>query len=249
MPSRSRLDRLGVLVDPHAQALGGRLQPPGQPGRVDQRGPADPPQAAGVGGGVDLGAHRVGVEPPGVLAQAAQFGLLGPQLRQVARRVLGRGHVDHARALEVAVDVVPVDGVLDGVQVLETELLQQLELGGEALLPVGDAVRQGRLHEPAVAAAGGRPDLGGVDQHDVPFGVTLLGDDRRPEPRVAAADDAQVAALVAHERRVGVGFVDVVVPVREQVGVGDGVEVAPVVDHRGIVPAFDRWRDVMASAT
>ena len=95
----------------------------------------------------------------------------------------------------------------------------------EALLAVGDAVGQARLHEAAVAAAGGRADLVGVDQHDVARRVALLGDDGRPQPGVAAADDAQVAGLGAHQRRVAVGLVGVVVPVRVGVGVGDCVEV------------------------
>ncbi len=136
-----------------------------------------------------------------------------------------RGDVDHARALVVAVDAVALDRRLDGVEVLQAELLEQFDLAGESPLAVGDAVGERRLHEPSVATARRRPDLGGVDQHDVAGRVALLGDDCRPQPGVAAADDAQVARLGAHESRVGVRFVDVVVPVREQVGVGDGVEV------------------------
>ena len=137
----------------------------------------------------------------------------------------GRGDVDHAGALVVAVDRVALDRRLDGVEVVQAELFEQFDLVGEAMLAVGDAVGERRLHEPAVATARRRTDLGGVDQHDVTGRVALLGDDRRPQPGVAAADDAQVARLGAHERRVGVRLVDVVVPVREQVGVGDGVEV------------------------
>ncbi len=41
-----------------------------------------------------------------------------------------------------------------------------------------------------------------VDQHDVARRVALLGDDRRPQPGVAAADDAQVAV----SSRTSVGF-------------------------------------------
>ena len=83
-------------------------------------------------------------------------------------------------------------------------------------------------------------------------GIALLGDDRRPQPGVAAADDAQVAGLGAHQRRVAVGLVGVVVPVRVRVGVGDRVEME-FVDRVVVVRLFDRhWshhlsaRDVTA---
>ena len=109
-----------------------------------------------------------------------------------------------------------------------------LDLVGEALLAVGDAVRERRLHEAAVAAARRRADLGRFDQHDVAGRVALLGDDRRPQPGVAAADDAEVARLGANEGRVRVRLVDVVVPIGKQVGVGDGVEMRSDV---AVVPA------------
>ena len=74
-------------------------------------------------------------------------------------------------------------------------------------------------------------------------GVALLGDDRRPQPGVAAADDAQVAALGAHQRGVAVGLVDVVVPVGVRVGVGDGVEVEAGDARRRRVAAGARSAD------
>jgi 3-oxoacyl-[acyl-carrier protein] reductase len=86
-------------------------------------------------------------------------------------------------------------------------------------------VREARFHEPAVAAAGRRADLAALDEDDVPARVALLGDDRRPQPGVAAADDAQVAVLGADQRRVAVRLVGVLVPVGVGVGVGDRLEV------------------------
>ena len=154
-----------------------------------------------------------------------------------------RRHIDDAGALEVAVDGVSVDGVLDGVEVLEPELLEQLDLVGEALLPVGDAVGQTRLHEAAVASARRGPDLGGVDEHDVARRIAFFGDDRRPQSRIAATDHAQIAALVAHEGRVRLRLVDVVEPVGEQVGVRERLEVPAidVVRHRhGALISFPR---------
>ena len=104
------------------------------------------------------------------------------------------GDVDHARALVVAVDAVAPDGGLDLVEVLEAEALERRHLVGEALLAVADAVGEAGLHEAAVASAGGRADGATLDEHDVAGRVALLGDERRPQPGVAAADDAEVAA-------------------------------------------------------
>ena len=138
------------------------------------------------------------------------------------------GDLDHAGALVVAVDLVLADRRLDLVQVAPTELLEDLDLVGPARHRVADTVGEAGVHEAAVATARRRTALVGVDQDDVGRRVALLGDDRRPQPGVAAADDAQVARLGAHERGVGVGLVGVLHPVRVLVGVGDGVEVVLV---------------------
>ena len=145
------------------------------------------------------------------------------------------GDLDHAGALVVAVDLVLADRRLDLVEVAAAELFEDLDLVGPPRHPVADPVGEAGVHEAAVAAARRRTALVGVDQHDVARRVALLGDDRRPEPGVAAADDAQVARLGAHQGGVGLGFVDVLVPVRILVGVGDGVEVALIDRGR------DRW--------
>src|SRR6185503_14796759 len=108
------------------------------------------------------------------------------------------GDVDHARAVVVAVDAVAPDGGLDLVEVLEAEALERRHLVREPLLAVADTVGEAGLHEPAVASAGGRADGATLDEDDVPGWVPLLGDERRPQPGVAAADDAQVARLGPH---------------------------------------------------
>ena len=69
---------------------------------------------------------------------------------------------------------------------------------------------------------------------DVARRIALLGDDRGPQPGVAAADDAQVAADGADQGRVRVRLVDVLVPVRVGVGVGDRVEVSSRRSHRRV---------------
>ena len=136
------------------------------------------------------------------------------------------GDLDDAGALVVAVDAVLADRRLDLVEVAATELLEDLDLVGPARHPVADTMGEAGVHEAAVATAGGGAALVGVDQDDVARRVAFLGDDRRPQSGVAPTDDAQVARLGAHEGRVGVGLVDILVPVRVLVGVGDGVEVA-----------------------
>ena len=68
------------------------------------------------------------------------------------------------------------------------------------------------------------PDLAFVDQDDIARRVTFLGDHCGPQPGVAAADDAQVAVFVAHERRVRLRDLRALEPERVRLGVGDGVE-------------------------
>ena len=138
------------------------------------------------------------------------------------------GDLDHAGALVVAVDLVLADRRLDLVQVAPPELLEDLDLVRPARHRVADAVGEAGVHEAAVATARRRPALVGVDQDDVGGRVALLGDDRRPQPGVAAADDAQVTRFGSHEGGVRVGLVDVLHPVGVLVGVGDGVEVVLV---------------------
>jgi hypothetical protein len=52
-------------------------------------------------------------------------------------------------------------------------------------------------------------------------GVTLLGEERGPQPGVPPADDEQVAVLVADEGGAGAGLVRIVEPVRDGLGVGE----------------------------
>ena len=104
-PSLSQVRDVRVLVDPHAEALGGVGQPPGQPGRVDQGVVVARPEPGEVRRRVDLGADRLAVE---VLALARLTGLLQP--RHLVR--LGRDR-QRAGQLEVAVDAVAADRRLE----------------------------------------------------------------------------------------------------------------------------------------
>src|SRR5439155_23475685 len=57
------------------------------------------------------------------------------------------------------------------------------------------------MHEPAVAAARTSAALVRLEHDDAQVGVTLLQRERRPEARVAAADDRDVGLCVTVERR------------------------------------------------
>lgn len=142
------------------------------------------------------------------------------QFAQLLDLVRFRGDVDLAGPLEVAVDAVAGDGLLDGVEVAGAQLLQLGQLAGPAGQPVAEAVGEGGGAESAVAAGGGPARLLALDQHDVPSGVALLGDQGGPQSAVAAADDQQVAALVGGERRLGGGLAGVVQPVRDRLRFG-----------------------------
>ena len=140
--------------------------------------------------------------------------------------------VDHAGALVVAVDVVAIDRGFDLVEVLEPELFEQLDLVGEAGLPFATpCVRLDSMNPPLRPLAADPTSWASISTTSCD-GVALLGDDRRPQAGVTAADDAQVAVLGAHQRRVRVGLVGVVVPVRVRVGVGDRVEIPLADGHR-----------------
>ena len=90
-----------MLVDPHAELLGGRLQAPRQARRIDDRRPVLAPEPTDVGGGVHLATHRLLVEQLDVLAERGELVVVLAQLVELVRR---GGDVDDTRALEVAVD-------------------------------------------------------------------------------------------------------------------------------------------------
>lgn len=176
---------------------GGLLQAPGEAGRVEHGDAVAVPQAGEEGRRVDLGAQGVLVEE-GVPARPEPRGVLGELLEFGDLVGLG-GDVDLAGALEGAVDVIAGDGLPDGVEVADAELFE----GGQFVRPAGqavaEAVGEGGGAEAAVAPGGRPADLGAFDEDDVALGVALLGDQCGPQPRVAAADDEQIAGLVADE--------------------------------------------------
>ena len=112
------------------------------------------------------------------------------------------GDFNYSVALEVAIDVVTLDRCFNLVEVLKTQVLEEANFFGEALLSVGNAVSEAGVHEAAVATACCRAHLVGVDQYNVAFGVALLGQNRRPEAGVSTTDDAEVARVVVHQHGV-----------------------------------------------
>ena len=204
--------RRGVLADPDPGPLGRRGQPPGQRGRVDQGRVVPLPGPGQVGGGVDLGADGSGVqELAGLVAQPGDLVRLG-------------GDRQGAAAGEVAGDAVSRDGPLDLVQVGPAEALQHVQLGREVACAVALAVGQAGRAEPAVAPAGRPPDPLALQEHDVPVGVPVAGQQRGPQAGEPAAHDDQVRGRVRGEPRPRLGPVRVIEPEDFRLGVGQGRE-------------------------
>ena len=124
------------------------------------------------------------------------------QFVQIVGAVARAGDFNYSVALEVAIDVVTLDRCFNLVEVLKTQVLEEANFFGEALLSVGNAVSEAGVHEAAVATACCRAHLVGVDQHNIAFGVALLGQNRRPEAGVSTADDAEIARVVVHQHGV-----------------------------------------------
>ncbi len=218
VPVGVQRDRLGLLEDPHALVQAGLAQPPGQPGRLDQAGPLTLHQAREVRRGGDLGTDRVGVE------ELRRLAVLGHQVRHLAQLVdLVRlpGHRQLPGLLPGAVDVVALDRLGNLLEVGQPQLLELVQLLGPALQSVGESVRQAGVGEAAVASAGLLAAHPRLDQDDVSTGVALLGDQRGPEPGVAAADDTEVGRDRLGQPRQGRGPVGVVEPGHQGLGSGE----------------------------
>ena len=111
-------DRFGVFVNGDAKRLGCGLETPHKSGWVDNGRAIFAPQATRVGRGVDLAAHCCAVEQLDFLTQRAELLVIVAEFIEVRLAVRRSGDVDDAGALVVAVDVVPLDGGFDLVEVL-----------------------------------------------------------------------------------------------------------------------------------
>ena len=183
----------GVLGDAHAEAQARRPQPPGQPGRVDQRDPVAVPAAGEVRRRVDLGPDRVASRNTAswpnsracshVLAHPVDLVRLRsrPPARRCARsrsrcrrratRLLDRVEVRRSRAA-------PAPASRPG--------------SGPARWPARGSGSPRRTRRCARTPPS-RPC--GLEQHDVARRVGLLGEQRGPQPGVAAADHREVGLV------------------------------------------------------
>jgi len=186
-----------VLVDAYAGAGGCGAQTVGQPRRIHQRGSGASPHPAEESFRSDLSPDLVAIEQLDLVAEAAeQFGFVD----QVGDLTRLEGHHEIADRLELGVDVVVAEVVREALEVLAPQALEGLDLTREASEPVACAVGQRGLDEAAVAPAGAGPTPGRLEQHDLAAGVQRLGVERSPEPRVAAADNAQIGLERLFER-------------------------------------------------
>ena len=173
-------------MDLHPQLAGDPRQLVREPCRVDHRGLVGDLAATEEERAVDERADPRGVQP------------VGPEPVELV--LLDRG-VDDPGALPLTIQAPGRHVGLEGVEVLAAEPVQDVVLVGPARAPVGLAVRDRGLAEPAVATRRRPADALCLEQHDVPARVAPLGQHRGPEAEVAASDDDQVGPARGGQRR------------------------------------------------
>ena len=101
---------------------------------------------------------------------------------------------------------------LDGVEVLDTETIQGVELGAEPAQPVGKTMREARVAEPAVATRcriGGAPRF---EHNDVERRVTLPRKQCAPQTGEARTNDGEITRRIAGEAWLRRGCLRIVEP-------------------------------------
>ena len=84
-------------------------------------------------------------------------------------------------------------------------------------------MREAGVHKPAIATTRCRTDFVCFNEHYIAIRITLFGQYCRPQSRVAATHDAQVARFSVHQHRVRLGLIRIVKPIRKGVGVRNRV--------------------------
>jgi hypothetical protein len=95
-------------------------------------------------------------------------------------------------SLPVAIDAVAGQGHRDRIEVAPTEAFDDVQLIGEPVEPIGQTVGEASRAETAIAAGCGVADTVGLQEDHVQVRMALLGEQCRPQPGVAAADDDEI---------------------------------------------------------
>ena len=159
------------------------------------------------------------------------------------------GECQRPGLLEVAVDAVFAGEGDEPPEVVDPFAFEGLELIGEVLDPVRQAVRQARLAETAVAARRAEADRLHLEDRDAEAGIGVGQGDGRPQPGEPGADDRDVdlEPLPGRQRRIGdPGRRGVAQPVRDRPGhaahrgtLGSGRSGGYAVGRQG---AVEGWR-------
>ena len=198
-----------VLVESHAGVEARAAQSPGQLCGVDDRGAVVDLQSAVIRGRIHLSAHGGLVERVDAVVVRTHLVRCLEEFCVLPR--CGR-RIDHPGSLEVAVDLERVNRRLDGVEVLDTETIQGVELVAEPAQPVGKTVREARVAETAVATRcriGGAPRL---EHNDVERRVALPRKQCGPETGEAGTHNGEITLRIADEGWLRLRCVRVVEP-------------------------------------
>ena len=131
------------------------------------------------------------------------------------------GHVEFARTFEITLDTSVNHGGFDGVEVLPAETLQDVDLVGEALDAVAQAMGDAGCAESTVAARCRPSAAVALEQHHVVRRIVGLGHECSPQPGVAAAHHHQIGGRRTDQGKCRLGGGLVVQPEGERSGVGE----------------------------
>ncbi len=156
---------------------------------MDERCRLPAPCTGEVAGACHLGSHRILIQKSGFIAQPLDLVWLC-------------GNLEHAGALELAVEAKVADRPLDLVEVVVAEAGQDIHLFRPAGLAVRFPVGQARVAETTVSTGCRPPDRLRLHEDDAPFRVPLLREHGSPQSAVASTDDGKIGGGIRREGRV-----------------------------------------------